>query len=74
VFSGGSNQMSNSSYDGAGNQTGVNGFTVAYDAENRQVSVTEIPALGSGQEVYLYDAEGQRVREGWDGREHHLRV
>jgi len=57
------NQMGGASYDAAGNLLGVNGFTLGYDAENRQVSATEQPSLGGGQELYLYDGEGQRVEK-----------
>jgi YD repeat-containing protein len=39
----------------------VNGNTVAYDAENRQVTVTEPASLGGGTETYAYDGMGQRV-------------
>ena len=41
----------------------VNGNTLAYDAEGRQVSVTEPAALGGGTESYLYDGGGQRVEK-----------
>jgi RHS repeat-associated protein len=59
----GNNQISNGSYDNAGNQLSVNGFTLGYDAENRQISATEQPSLGSGQELYRYDGEGQRIEK-----------
>jgi RHS repeat-associated protein len=57
------NQMRGASYDAAGNLLLANGFTLGYDAENRQVSATEQPSLGSGQELYLYDGDGQRVEK-----------
>jgi YD repeat-containing protein len=57
------NQIAGTGYDAAGNQTDVNGFTVAYDAENHQMSVTESPALGGGQELYFYDGDGQRIEK-----------
>jgi RHS repeat-associated protein len=57
------NQIRGASYDAAGNLLLVNGFTLGYDAENRQISATEQPSLGSGQELYLYDGEGQRVEK-----------
>ena len=47
------NQNGGGSYDNAGNNLVVNGFTLVYDAENRQISATEQPSLGSGQELYL---------------------
>ena len=37
----GSNRIAGGSYDAAGNQLVVNGDTIAYDAENRQVSATD---------------------------------
>jgi YD repeat-containing protein len=67
VFNG-NNQIGGGSYDAAGNQTGVNGDTAAYDAESRQSSLTEPASLGSGVENYLYDGNGQRVEKtGPDG-------
>ncbi len=57
------NQTGGTSYDAAGNALSVNGFTLGYDAENRQVSATEQPSLGGGQELYLYDGNGQRVEK-----------
>jgi RHS repeat-associated protein len=61
------NQISGASYDNSGNQTVVNGNSVAYDAENRQVAVTEPPALGGGTENYFYDGAGQRVEKSGPG-------
>ncbi len=55
------NQISGSSYDGAGNQTSVNGNSVAYDGENRVASVTSPPNMGGGAETMAYDGLGQRV-------------
>jgi RHS repeat-associated protein len=44
-------------YDGSGNQAGYPGSrSAAYDAENRQVSLTD-----SGTWQYAYDGEGRRV-------------
>lgn len=57
------NQISGGSYDSSGNQLTVGGATVAYDADNRQIAVTEPPSLGSAQENYLYDGHGQRVEK-----------
>ncbi|HEY7387268.1 MAG TPA: RHS repeat domain-containing protein, partial [Bryobacteraceae bacterium] len=45
------NQISGTNYDVAGNQLSVNGDTAAYDAENRQISVTEPPSMGGGTET-----------------------
>jgi RHS repeat-associated protein len=53
------NQIAGSSYDTAGNQTLVNGDTLAYDAENRQISST----FAGASETYLYDGNGQRVEK-----------
>jgi RHS repeat-associated protein len=55
------NQLSAEHYDNVGNQTTFNGDTIAYDAENRQISVTD-PTTG-GTEHYLYDGNGQRVEK-----------
>jgi YD repeat-containing protein len=66
------NQISGASYDNSGNQTVVNGNSVAYDAENRQVAVTEPPALGGGTENYFYDGAGQRVEKSGRAAGRHL--
>ncbi|MGQ9635873.1 MAG: hypothetical protein ACUVXB_16745 [Bryobacteraceae bacterium] len=47
-------------YDAAGNQTAIGGFTFAYDAESRLVSST----LNSVTTNYVYDGEGRRVKKG----------
>jgi RHS repeat-associated protein len=53
------NQFTNASYDAAGNETGVNGNTVTYDAESRQTNV-----VGAGvNEMYVYDGDGRRVEK-----------
>ena len=57
------NQMGGTSYGPAGNLLLANGFTLGYDAENHQVSAIEQPNLGGGQELYLYDGDGQRVEK-----------
>jgi YD repeat-containing protein len=57
------NQISGGSYDGAGNQTVVNGNAVFYSAENRVVSVTVPQNLGGGTETIAYDGLGQRVQK-----------
>ena len=54
-------------YDCAGNQVVVNGNTLVYDAENRQVSATSPAALGGGTESYFYDGNGQRVEKSGPG-------
>jgi RHS repeat-associated protein len=59
VYSG--NRIAGASYDAAGNQLVVNGDTLTYDAENRQISAREGPALGGAMETYAYDGNGQRV-------------
>jgi hypothetical protein len=53
--------MPNQTYDGAGNETSLNGDTAAYEAENRLIWMTESPSLGSAVETYAYDAYGRRV-------------
>ncbi len=57
------NQTTGASYDNAGNLLSVNDFTLRYDAENRQTSAAEQPSLGGGQDLYLYDGDGQRVEK-----------
>jgi RHS repeat-associated protein len=59
----GANRINGQSYDAAGNMLAVNGDTVAYDAESRQISAVEPPSLGGGTESYLYDGAGQRVQK-----------
>ncbi len=66
VFNG-ANQRADMSYDTAGNQLSVNGETMAYDAENRQVAAADPPSLGGGTENYLYDGAGQRVEKSGAG-------
>jgi RHS repeat-associated protein len=61
------NRITGASYDAAGNQVVVNGDTAVYDAENRQVSLTEPPSLGGGTENYWYDGLGQRVEKSGPG-------
>ena len=57
----GTNRIAGGSYDGAGNQTVVNGNILVYDAENHIVSVTEPANLGGGTETLAYDGAGHRV-------------
>lgn len=66
VFTG-ANQMTGASYDAAGNQTVVNGDTLAYDAESRMTQATESAAFGGGQANYLYDGDGRRVEKSLPG-------
>ena len=63
AFDAGTNRIAGGSYDAAGNQLGVNGDTLTYDAENRQVVAVEPPSSGGGAESYLYDGTGQRVQK-----------
>ena len=49
-------QYDNGTANGPGNLTGFQGRTLAYDAENRQISLTD-----SGAYQYSYDGEGRRV-------------
>lgn len=53
------NQINGASYDASGNQTVVNGNTLAYDAENRQISETD--GVTHAVETYNYDGDGHRV-------------
>ncbi len=45
-------------YDDSGNLISASGRSMTYDAENRQVTLTD-----GGTTQYLYDAEGRRVRK-----------
>jgi RHS repeat-associated protein len=56
----GKNQNPNFAYDSAGNQTIVNGISLTYDANNRQVKASDIIGSG-GTASYAYDGLGQRV-------------
>ncbi len=53
------NQINGTNYDLAGNQTTVNGDTMGYDAENRQISAYD--PTSQATETYAYDGAGQRV-------------
>ena len=55
------NRINGTNYDLAGNQTSVNGDTMAYDAENRQVSATDNTT--HAVEKYFYDGAGERVEK-----------
>ena len=48
-----------STYDGAGNQTAIGGFTNTYDAENRQTK----SVIGGVTTTYTYDGDGRRVQK-----------
>ncbi len=61
------NRISGASYDAGGNQLAVNGDTLAYDAENRQVAATDPPALGGATETCAYDGGGPRVLKSGPG-------
>lgn len=59
-FQAGNNQLTPAlaSYDAAGNELTADGYQVAYDAENRQVSVSQgSTSIG----LYSYDGNGNRV-------------
>jgi RHS repeat-associated protein len=49
-------------FDNAGNQTSANGFTLSYDAENRLTTAVHGTNTSKNQ-VYSYDAAGQRVKQ-----------
>ena len=52
-------QINQTSYDNAGNQTAIGGYTNVYDAENRLWTST----LGNVTTTYGYDGEGRRVQK-----------
>jgi RHS repeat-associated protein len=62
VFDRSTNRMNTVSYDQAGNQTAYNPYTLAYDVENRLVSVT---SAGNGNGTFVYDGDGRRVKKTW---------
>src|SRR6185312_219056 len=49
--------------DAAGNQLTIGGTTLTYDAENRVVSASNLPAYGGGSETYVYDGDGRRAQK-----------
>ena len=59
------NRIGGGSYDAAGNQTVVNGNTLAYDAENRLGSATD--GVTHAVATYLYDGDGKRVEKSGPG-------
>ena len=63
AYNAGNNRLNGQNYDAAGNQLSVNGDTLTYAAENRQVRAVEPVTLGGGTETYLYDGTGQRVQK-----------
>ncbi len=66
-------------FDSAGNQVLFGGWSLAYDAENRQTSATQTVNGVTARHLYDYDGEGRRVRHqktqynpatgGWDLQE-----
>jgi RHS repeat-associated protein len=52
-------------FDAAGNQSVINGDTLTYDAENRQISAYD--SVSQVSETYRYDGAGQRVQKGISG-------
>ena len=63
IFNASTNRRSDLAYDNAGNQKVVNGAQATYDAENRQISTIEPPALGSVVQNYIYDGNGKLVEK-----------
>ncbi len=59
-FSGADNRMTAVGYDGGGNQTQVNPYTLSYDAENRVKTAT---SASNGSAQYWYDGDGRRVKK-----------
>jgi RHS repeat-associated protein len=57
-FNAATNQLTNVSYDAAGNQIAFGSFTLTYDAEGRQISAQQ---SGSATVTYAYDGLGERV-------------
>ncbi len=47
-------------YDSSGNQTQYGSFTLGYDAENRNISIS-----GPGSGSIAYDGEGRRIKKTW---------
>lgn len=60
-FTNGKNQIDSFTYDANGNLLGDGNHTYSYDAENRIVAVD--PNLTPATAVYVYDANGNRVRK-----------
>jgi len=66
-FNASNNRLVGSGYDLAGNlTTDATSRTFAYDAENRQTSVT---TPGQGTVTYSYDGEGRRVKKTQGGQD-----
>jgi RHS repeat-associated protein len=63
-FSTSTNQlaMSGTGFDAAGNQTIYTPYTLSYDAESRNTSVT---STANGNGTFSYDGEGRRVKKVW---------
>ena len=62
LFNTANNRLANQSYDAAGNQLTYDPRTLAYDAENRMISAA---SSQNGNETYVYDGDGRRVRKTW---------
>lgn len=61
--------LQNSSYDLAGNQKTIGGFSYNYDGENRVSLVTEPSGATPQSYQYFYDGEGRRVQKVANGGE-----
>jgi RHS repeat-associated protein len=61
------NQVTGGSYDAAGNVQLLGSRVIQYDAENRQISMTDPPGPLSGTVTYVYDGLGQRVEKSGTG-------
>jgi len=52
-------------YDTAGNQTLYTPYTLWYDAENRNYSITSPNNNENGSIAFAYDGDGRRVKKSW---------
>lgn len=59
------NRWLGTSYDGAGNLTGVSTKSFVYDAENRQIVAND--SVGPASATYTYDGDGRRVTKTVNG-------
>ena len=59
AYNGPKNQLTNGQYDAAGNQQALSTYVLTYDAENRQVKVTD--NTSGNVTTYSYDGTGHRV-------------
>jgi len=55
--------IQSSTYDTAGNQKTIGGFSYSYDAENRVSLVTEPSGATPSSYQYFYDGDGRRVQK-----------